>query len=133
MDKTASTKETRQKRLNARINARACLIAGILVGFVVICLGAIKIHGYYVELGDATPDELSEKITELSEELAKVDAEKWEENEKNGFSDKYVELNNRSAELSAEISRATNSQYMKETGYNNPKSSEIPSGCARKI
>jgi hypothetical protein len=45
-----------------------------------------------------------------------------EEFQKNGASDKYVELRKKVNELNDETTSLTNSRYMKETGYNNPNS-----------
>jgi hypothetical protein len=97
-------------------------IAGFVFGLILICCGAIRIHNLNVEVGTKSVEALAAEIQELSEEYVKVEKEKAAEVDENGFSDKYNELAEKSAELNIAITKATNSQYMKETGYNNPRS-----------
>ena len=111
-----------RSRLSAKKLALPVLIIGIILGVALIGYGAIKIHGYHEELGTKNTDEINTEIGEKAEEYASLVNETTEEFEKNGITDKYLELNDKSNKLSKEITALTNSRYMKETGYHNPNS-----------
>ena len=128
MDKKVNHSEQKDKQVRRRRKldhnfwAKVILVVGLVGGIAAICVGSWKIHGLYEQVGTKSVEELGTELDDLSAEYARIEKEKTDEIEKNGYTDKYVELNNRSAEVSAEITRATNSRYMKETGYNNPQS-----------
>ncbi len=94
----------------------------VLGGLILFGRGAIQLHNINAEIGNKTVEELTEDITALSEELQKNESEKQTEYDNNGFSDKYLELNERSSELRIRITNATGSRYTKETGKGNPDS-----------
>lgn len=116
----------RVKKVKAKLNSKALalpvLIFGIVVSIILICIGAIRIHDLNKQVGTRDLDAINVEIKNKSEEYNTALAEENAEYEANGLSDKYIELNKKSTELSQEITKLTNSRYMKETGYNNPNS-----------
>jgi len=128
MDKKVSEVETKEKRVRKKIKIdkklayRALVVVVAVIGVVIFCFGAVKIHKYYNMLGTKTIEELNTNIVDLSKKYQEVEKEKIEEMDNNGFSDKYFELDAKSMSIRGEISKDTNSRYMKETGYHNPKS-----------
>ena len=112
----------RVKKINKRALALPVLVIGVIIGIGLICFGAMTIHGYYEELGTKSSEEINSELETKSEEYRLSMLEANEEFEKNGTSDKYIELNKKNVELDKEITSLTNSRYMKETGYHNPNS-----------
>ena len=114
-------KKVKNLKINNKTIAFIGLVVGVLFGAAMISGGIFRILSYQSQMGDKSSEELSSDISSLSAEYSKVESDKLKEYDENGISEKYQELNARSAELSKEISKATNSRYMKETGFNNPK------------
>ena len=94
----------------------------VIGGLLLFGCGAIKLHKINAEIGDESVEQLTEEIPALSEEYDKVSKEADAEREKNGLSEKFLELNEKATELKIQISAKTNSRYVKETGKGNPDS-----------
>ena len=111
-----------RKKVNFKQLSIIVLVGCIIASLVLFCFGAVKIYDLKKRVGNKTVEELSVDIDSLNSEYEKVEEEKLEEREANGFSEKYFELNRKSSELHKQISQATGSRYMIETGVDNPDS-----------
>ncbi|MBR1801729.1 hypothetical protein IJ768_00670 [Candidatus Saccharibacteria bacterium] len=117
MDKSLKKTEQKNKNFfNFKNLARIFLVVCIVVGLVLVCIGSARVHKYKASILDKPVEELSVDIESLSGEYEEIEKEKLDEYEANGFSDKYFELNSKSAEISKKISQATGSRYVKEKG-----------------
>lgn len=112
----------KMQNIKAKDLAWPVLIVGLILGIVVVCFGAAKVYDLNNQLGTKDLDEINTSISELAKEYQEAVVEEHAEYDSNGLSDKYIELNKKSTELSKEITKLTNSRYMRETGYNNPNS-----------
>lgn len=123
---TNSDEQTRKRKtkLNYKHLSLLSLLVGVVLGAIFIASGIGKLIGYQNEMGTKTVDELSAEIKTLSEEYKAKKQERDKEFEKNGFSEKYLSLNEEALQIDKEISKATNSRYMKTEGFHNPKNLE---------
>ena len=104
------------------------LVAGITAGVILFVNGIYAVEFKKEELTDKPVGTLNTEIGDKSEDLEKILDEINAENEKNGMSDKYFELQAKASELSVEISKATNSMYLKQE-----KGEKMPETVEQKI
>lgn len=109
-------------KIDYKILVRYILILGIAVGGLLTTNGILQIKTYKDKVGDRPLEEITEEYNPLTLELGQVKREKFLEYEKNGESEKYIELSKKQAELEEKIKPLSESKFMKETGYHNPKS-----------
>lgn len=126
MDKSVdvknSEKETRKKKtIDFKALSIVSLVLGLVIGVVLIAFGTGKLIGYQNEMGIKTVDELSKEIRDLTEKYSDKEDERDEEFESNGFSEKYTQLDNEADAIDEEITKLTNSRYMREEGWHNPR------------
>lgn len=125
MDKSMRNKESKETSKKANIDFNLCswasLIVGLVVGVMLITFGTGRLIGYQSEMGMKTTEELSNEILELSDKYSDKEDERDEEFNQNGFSDEYLKLDEEAAELDEEITKLTNSRYMREEGWHNPR------------
>ncbi len=106
---------------NKIILVRLTMIFMFFFSVGMLMAGIIKICRIQHDLGDKNVTELSADIEDKAKKMTEKEEERDKEYVKNGFSDEYFRINDEVAKISTEISRATNSRYMQETGFNNPR------------
>ena len=121
MNKSGEVKSRKRSRINKDIFKFVPLLF-VVGGLILFGCGAIKLHKINAEIGNESIEQLSEDIPALNDEYEKVIKEADAEHEKNGLSDKYLELNEQATQIKIKISEKTNSRYVKETGKGNPDS-----------
>jgi hypothetical protein len=102
--------------------ARYIFVLGTVVGVLLTTNGVLQIKYYKDKVTDRPLTEITEEYNPLALELGQVKREKIAEHDKNGESEKYLELAQKQAELEEKIQPLSESKFMKETGYHNPKS-----------
>jgi CHASE3 domain sensor protein len=112
----------RFRRINKKSLTLFALIVCVVFGIALIAQGVYTINCRYAELGTKSSEEINTELGTKAEEYRQAILDANEEFQKNGASDKYVELRKKVNELNDETTSLTNSRYMKETGYNNPNS-----------
>lgn len=111
----------RRKRFNYQAKAKCALIAGVVIGLVLVCVSGVQLYNYHKERGTMTTEELNTEIEKYAEESGKYEKEKNEELEKNGRTKKYLELSQKWADATKKKTDAQHSIYMDNTGYHNPR------------
>ena len=138
MDKNAEVKKSdKQTVRNRKFNYELCsllsLAIGAIVGVVLVAFGVGKLNGYNSGMGFKSVDELTSEILELSDKYSDKEDERDKEFDENGFSEKYLQLDEEASEIDEEITKLTNSRYMREEGWHNPSNLGEVIGLAPEI
>jgi hypothetical protein len=111
----------RTRNIDYKKTAIVALVVGLIFGISLCVYSGYQLYEYRKELGNRTVEELNEDANSAVDEYLEIEKEKIAELEANGYSDKYIELNNKSARALMKQTSANHSLYMIDTGYHNPR------------
>lgn len=132
-------KKTKKKKFSTRVNevedkiiaffktlkgrkiltTLGCLVVAVIGAFFIIG-GVMRVNEMRDKITDRSIEDLNSESILTTKEMDKKIKERDDEFEKNGVSDKYLELANEVYSMSSKVSKNTNSVYLKDNGVEMP-------------